>query len=102
MQRIQFICQLKIPKRKQSKHYAEWKAENDGVLTARGMIKNDIDEAIATSISDKQFFYKLREKVITLNKEKTLPFVLLEKKEESRLLVILVKHTLIKLFVKEY
>lgn len=53
---------IEDPKRKQSKHYAEWKAENDGVLTARGMIKNDIDEAIATSISDKQFFYKLREK----------------------------------------
>lgn len=45
-----------------SKHYAEWKAENDGALTWKGIIKNDLDEAIATSVTDKQFFFKLREK----------------------------------------
>lgn len=45
-----------------SKHYAEWKAENEGTLTWRGIIKNDLDEAIATSVTDKQFFFKLREK----------------------------------------
>lgn len=50
------------PKRGKSKHYGEWKAEQDGRPTWRGIIKNDIDEAIATSLTDKQFFYKLREK----------------------------------------
>lgn len=50
------------PKRGKAKHYGEWKAEQDGRPTWRGIIKNDIDEAIATSLTDKQFFFKLREK----------------------------------------
>ena len=49
-------------KRGKAKHYGEWKAEQDGRPTWRGIIKNDIDEAIATSLTDKQFFFKLREK----------------------------------------
>ncbi len=50
------------PKRGKAKHYGEWKAEQDGRPTWRGIIKNDIDEAIATSMTDKQFFFKLHEK----------------------------------------
>lgn len=50
------------PKRGKAKHYGEWKAEQDGRPTWRGIIKNDIDEAIATSLTDKQFFFKLRQK----------------------------------------
>ena len=51
------------PKRGKAKHYGEWKAEQDGRPTWRGIIKQDIDEIIATSFTDKQFFYKLKEKV---------------------------------------
>lgn len=53
---------IENPKRGKSKHYGEWKAEQDGRPTWRGIIKNDIDEAIATSLTDRQFFFKLREK----------------------------------------
>lgn len=53
---------IEDPKRGKAKHYGEWKAEQDGRPTWRGIIKSDIDEAIATSMTDKQFFYKLREK----------------------------------------
>jgi hypothetical protein len=53
---------IEDPKRGKAKHYGEWKAEQDGRLTWRGIIKSDIDEAIATSMTDKQFFFKLREK----------------------------------------
>lgn len=63
MQRIQ-LSVIEDPKENEVKTLCCRKVENDGVLNARGMIKNDIDEAIGTSIMDKQFFYKLREKVI--------------------------------------
>lgn len=53
---------IENPAKNKSKHYAEWRAENEGVLTWRGIIKNDLDEAIVSSVTDKQFFHKLREK----------------------------------------
>lgn len=53
-----------------SKHYAEWKAENEGTLTWKGIIKNDLDEAIATSVTDKQFFLNYEKKAIISSKVK--------------------------------
>ena len=51
---------IKEPKRGKSKHYAEWKAEQDGRQTWRGMIKSDVDMAIRQSMTDRQFFDNLR------------------------------------------
>lgn len=45
-----------------SKHYGEWKAEQEQRPTWRGFIKADIDEAIRMSLTERQFFRHLEEK----------------------------------------
>lgn len=45
-----------------AKHYGEWKAEQEQKPTYRGMVRNDIEEAIAEAKTEKQFFYYLKEK----------------------------------------
>lgn len=60
------------PERGKSKHYAEWKAEKVGQPTWRGIIKKDIDEIIAASMTDKQFFFKLREKGYSIKQGKDI------------------------------
>ncbi len=52
---------IENPKRK-SKHYGEWRAEQEGRPTWRGLIKADVDEAIRAAMTEKQFFYNLRQK----------------------------------------
>lgn len=49
------------PKRGTGKHYAEWDAQREERATWRGLIKADIDTAISRSLTDKQFFYKLKQ-----------------------------------------
>jgi pyruvate dehydrogenase E2 component (dihydrolipoamide acetyltransferase) len=39
------------PQRGKSKHYAEWKAEQEGKPTWRGLIREDVDQAIAAAMS---------------------------------------------------
>lgn len=63
---------IENPKRGKSKHYGEWKAEQDGRPTWRSLIKNDIDEVIANSTTDKQFIYKLREKGYDIKRGKDI------------------------------
>ena len=63
---------IENPQRGKSKHYAEWKAEQDGRPTWRSIIKNDIDEIIANSTTDKQFFYKLRDKGYDIKRGKDI------------------------------
>jgi len=53
---------IKDPKREKSKHYGEWQAEQQNRPTWRGLIKSDVDEVIAQSMTDKQFFYLLHRK----------------------------------------
>lgn len=43
------------------KQYAEWDAERQQNPTWRGLIKNDINRIISESVTDKQFFYLLRQ-----------------------------------------
>lgn len=45
-----------------SKHYGEWKAEQEQRPTWRGFIKANIDEAIRMSLTERQFFRHLEEK----------------------------------------
>ena len=49
------------PGQGRTKHYAEYKAEKEGKPTWRAMIKADIDQVIAHSMTDRQFFYNLRQ-----------------------------------------
>ena len=52
---------IENPKGK-AKHYGEWRAEQEGKPTYLGMIKADVDEAIAKARTEKQFFHYLKEK----------------------------------------
>lgn len=51
---------IENPIRGKSKHYAEWRAEQEQRPTWRGMIKSDIDEAIRQSMTERQFFDNLK------------------------------------------
>ena len=51
---------IENPKRGKSKHYAEWKAEQEGKPTWRGLIREDVDKAIAVAMTFTQFIAALR------------------------------------------
>lgn len=51
---------IENPRRGKSKHYAEWKAEKEGKPTWRGLIRDDVDSAIAASMTITQFMAALR------------------------------------------
>ena len=53
---------IEYPKQRKAKHYAEWRAEQEGKPTYRGLIKADVDEAIRKAKTEKQFFHYLKEK----------------------------------------
>ena len=63
---------IENPKRGKAKHYGEWKAEKDGRPTWRGIIKADVDEAVSKAVTDKQFFYLLRQKGYTIKQGKDI------------------------------
>jgi len=50
------------PQPERAKHYGEWRAEQEGRTTWRGLVKADIDAAIAQAQTDRQFFELLRQK----------------------------------------
>lgn len=51
---------IENPKPGKSKHYGEWKAEQDGKQTWRGIVKSDVDAAIRGSMTERQFWDNLR------------------------------------------
>lgn len=53
---------IENPRAGKAKHYGEWRAEQEGRPTYRGLIKADVDEAIEMSRTEKQFFHYLKEK----------------------------------------
>ena len=53
---------IKNPKRGKSKHYAEWQAEKEGRATWRSLIKADIDEAIAQSMTENHFVLNMQKR----------------------------------------
>lgn len=44
------------------KHYGEWRAEKEGRPTLRGLIREDVDQAIRQARTEKHFFNYLKEK----------------------------------------
>lgn len=52
---------IENPKRGKSKHYAEWKDEQEGKPTWRGLVREDVDKAVAASMTITQFITTLRE-----------------------------------------
>ena len=51
---------IENPQRGKSRHYAEWKAEQEGKPTWRGLIREDLDKAIAEAMTFTQFISNLR------------------------------------------
>ena len=51
---------IENPQKGKSRHYAEWKAEQEGKPTWRGLIREDVDKAIAASMTLTQFIAALR------------------------------------------
>lgn len=47
---------IENPKRGKSKHYGEWRAEQEGRPTYLSLIKADVDAAIRQSMTERQFF----------------------------------------------
>ena len=52
---------IENPKRGKSKHYGEWRAEQEQRPTWRGLIKADIDTAVRRSMTERQFFHALQD-----------------------------------------
>lgn len=51
---------IENPRRGKSKHYAEWKAEQEGKPTWRGLIREDVDQTVAAAMTFTQFIAALR------------------------------------------
>jgi hypothetical protein len=51
---------IENPKRGKARHYAEWKAEQENKPTWRSLIREDVDKAVATSMTLTQFIAALR------------------------------------------
>ena len=51
---------IENPQKGKSRHYAEWKAEQEGKPTWRRLIREDVDKAIAASMTFTQFIAALR------------------------------------------
>jgi hypothetical protein len=51
---------IENPQRGKSKHHAEWQAEQEGKPTWRGLIRKDVDQAIAAAATFTQFLFALR------------------------------------------
>lgn len=57
---------IENPQPGKSKHYGEWRAEKENRTTYRGIVKADVDEALAASMTERQFFHHLKEKGYTI------------------------------------
>lgn len=51
---------IENPQKGKSRHYAEWKAGQEGKPTWRGLIREDVDKAISASMTFTQFIATLR------------------------------------------
>lgn len=51
---------IENPQHGKSKHYGEWKAEQDGRQTWRSIVKSDVDTAIRGAMTERQFWDNLR------------------------------------------
>lgn len=53
---------IENPQRGKSRQYGEWRAEQEGRPTWRGLIRTEIDEVIRQSMTERQFFDNLRKR----------------------------------------
>ena len=60
------------PQPGKSKHYGEWKAEQEQRPTWRGLVKSDVDTVIRQSMTERQFFDNLRKMGYTIKTGKDI------------------------------
>ena len=53
---------IEHPQPGKSRHYGEWRAEQEGKPTYHSIVREDVDEAILQARTEKQFFHFLKEK----------------------------------------
>lgn len=53
---------IENPKPGKSKHYGEWRAEQEQRPTWRGIVKTDVDTALRASMTERQFFDALKKR----------------------------------------
>lgn len=53
---------IENPQPGKSKHYGEWRAEQEQRPTWRGLVRSDVDEVIRQSMTERQFFENLHRK----------------------------------------
>ena len=53
---------IEKPKPGKSRHYGEWRAEQEQRPTWRGLVRSDVDEAIRQSMTERQFYDALKQK----------------------------------------
>ena len=53
---------IEHPQPGKSRHYGEWRAEQEGKPTYHSIVREDVDEAILQTRTEKQFFHFLKEK----------------------------------------
>lgn len=53
---------IEEPKPGKSKHYGEWRADQEQRPTWRGLVRSDVDEAIRQSMTERQFYDALKKK----------------------------------------
>ncbi len=53
---------IEEPKPGKSKHYGEWRAEQEQRPTWRGLVRSDVDEAIRQSMTERQFYDAIKKK----------------------------------------
>lgn len=53
---------IEEPKQGKTKHYGEWRAEQEQRPTWRGLVRSDVDEAIRQSMTERQFYDFLKKK----------------------------------------
>ncbi|MCU0080962.1 relaxase/mobilization nuclease domain-containing protein [Extibacter muris] len=57
---------IENPKTGKTQHYGEWRANQEGRPTYRGIVQADVDEAINKARTERQFFHYLKEKGYTI------------------------------------
>lgn len=57
---------IENPKPSKAQHYGEWRANQEGRPTYRGIVQADVDEAINKARTERQFFHYLKEKGYTI------------------------------------
>ena len=53
---------IEEPKPGKSRHYGEWRAEQEQRPTWRGLVRSDVDDAIRQSMTERQFYDALKKK----------------------------------------